>query len=129
MDNLPFSELLREKRIAAGYSQAELADLLFMARASYNHFETGARIPTVDTLIRMSYICKVNPMEFLCSLIPEDIEEENPAYAGFLRENKYFTYETDTKFLSDYSRLSPPEKASISSIMNILNKTHSGEFR
>ena len=40
MKNNNFATTLTEKRIAAGYTQAQAADLLYLARSTYNHYES-----------------------------------------------------------------------------------------
>ncbi len=124
MENDLFSKTLKEKRLEAGYSQAELSELLYITRASYNHFETGKRTPTIHTLLRMSSIFNINPMELLCPLIPEDIEEENPAYAGFLKNIDYSPLEKDLQFLTNYQQLNNSQKCTINNLVHILNSSH-----
>ncbi len=118
MNNDLFSKTLKEKRIAAGYSQSELSELLYLTRASYNHFETGKRTPTIQTILEMSSYLNINPMELISPLMPQDI-----------KENLSVANNRDAKFISNYQKLSDSEKLTINNLVDMLNSAHSISIR
>jgi putative transcriptional regulator len=50
---------VKDKRIKAGLTQAELAGLVGIARISITSIETGRHIPTIDTALRLSQFLDV----------------------------------------------------------------------
>lgn len=55
-----FKERLRLCRENKGLSQTHMAELLKMTRQAYNHYETGNRVPTQDTLIEIANFFNVS---------------------------------------------------------------------
>ena len=49
-----FNKRLRESRIKYGLTQQNMADYIDVALRSYQHYETGTRTPSFDTLIRIA---------------------------------------------------------------------------
>ena len=45
-----FATLLKQKRNALNLSQSKVAELCFLSKSSYNHYERGTRLPTLETL-------------------------------------------------------------------------------
>lgn len=72
MSSKTFPEILKEKRNVAGYTQSETADLLFITRSTYNHYEKGARTPSMDILLKIARLYKINPLDLIAPLIPSE---------------------------------------------------------
>ena len=51
---------LKELRDLRGLTQAELAQRADMAAASVSHFETGQRLPSLDSLVRLADALEVS---------------------------------------------------------------------
>ena len=49
-----FSDNLRTAREKYGYTQAELASLVGVSQPTYAQWETGARVPTVLTAVKLA---------------------------------------------------------------------------
>lgn len=49
-----FGENVRTLREKAGYTQAEIANLLGIAQPTYAQYETGAKAPTVYTAVKLA---------------------------------------------------------------------------
>lgn len=49
-----FGENVRTLREKAGYTQAEIANLLGVAQPTYAQYETGAKAPTVYTAVKLA---------------------------------------------------------------------------
>lgn len=54
------SERLKKARTDNGISQAQVAGKLGITRQAYNHYETGKREPTLETLDKLSDIFNVS---------------------------------------------------------------------
>lgn len=124
MPNKEFAAILREKRKAAGYNQTQVSAMLFLSRSTYNHFESGIRIPSIDVLIRISALYHINPMELINSLIPIELEKQNPAYVNYIREPKYTLSAKELQFISCLSSLNDEEADAVLHIINTINKAH-----
>ncbi len=72
MSSKSFGEIIKEKRNMAGYTQSETADMLYITRSTYNHYEKGARTPSIDVLLRMARLYNLNPLDLLTPLIPTE---------------------------------------------------------
>lgn len=70
------SLILRELRVQFGYTQEYIAIQLNMPQNQYSRYERGANLPTIETLIRISFIYKVS-LNYLCGT---DIENYDYAY-------------------------------------------------
>ena len=55
-----FSNILIKLRKDAGYTQAELANLLGMGKSAISNYESGFRTPENETLIKLSKIFNVS---------------------------------------------------------------------
>lgn len=60
--SLMFALRLRKARVAAGLTQKEMAEKLYMSQTNYNQYERGKCEPSLDTLARISKIlgCSVD---------------------------------------------------------------------
>lgn len=123
MTNKDFGMVLAEKRIAAGYTQSKAADLLYLARSTYNHYESGIRIPSTEILIQMSILFKVDPMDLLSPLIPAEAMNEFPLYSKIMPKNNLSSNEK--KIIAHYRCLDEEEQLAVLNITALLNKTHS----
>lgn len=123
MTNKDFGMVLAEKRIAAGYTQSKAADLLYLARSTYNHYESGIRIPSTEILIQMSILFKVDPMDLLSPLIPAEAMNEFPLYSKIMSKNNLSSNEK--KIIAHYRCLDEEEQLAVLNITALLNKTHS----
>ena len=119
-----FTEILKQKRILAGYSQEEASIALFLARSTYNHYETGTRIPPTETLIRISALFNIQLSELMKPLIPDDISKANPNYEKLLCSAETHLTEEETKLLSLFAGLYPEEKSHILMLMHLIKKAH-----
>lgn len=124
MYNKNFAAILKEKRKAAGYNQTQVSKMLFLSRSTYNHFESGIRLPSIDALIRISALYYINPMELINPLIPEEIEKKNPAYVKFIREQNYTLTPRELQFISNFSTLNDEEMDAVNHVINVFNKLH-----
>lgn len=60
-------DVLRELRIMRGLSQTQLAGKIDISRSAYSMYETGARLPSVATLMTMSDVLNVS-IDYLLGL-------------------------------------------------------------
>lgn len=65
MRNETLSKKLRNLRESSGLSQGQIASKLYITRAAYSHYETGKRTPTIENLLQLSSLYKINPLELI----------------------------------------------------------------
>lgn len=75
MDNL--GERLRNLRLQAGKTQQEMANLLNVNRVAYTQYENNKRMPTPESLKKLSEIFCVSIDYLLCNKVPVKPEEEH----------------------------------------------------
>lgn len=80
MSRTSFGTILTEKRLAAGLTQANVAEALYVARSTYNHYENGTRVPPIEILIQISLLFEADPMDFIITFIPENVLMKYPQY-------------------------------------------------
>lgn len=61
---IEFGEFLKDKRIAKGYSQSKVAELLGISQQRYSRYELGQREPGLDFIIDVSKVLGFKPGEF-----------------------------------------------------------------
>lgn len=66
------SEKIRELRRKSGLSQEELADKLDVSRQAVSKWETGAAVPTTETLVQLADFFGVSLDLLLRGSVPED---------------------------------------------------------
>ncbi len=95
MKSKRFAALLKQRRTALHLSQSQVARQCFIAKSSYNHFERGIRLPSLETLIKLGTILKTDPSEFIYAIISEDtdnageaelVEEASPLESSYKRK-------------------------------------------
>ena len=123
MTKKDFATVLTEKRIAAGYTQAQAADALYLSRSTYNHYEKGTRLPSAEVLVQISVQFKIDPMELILPLIhPEDLKDY-PFYKNILPNSKLTVREK--QILAYYRSLENDEQKAILNMACLLSRTHS----
>lgn len=60
-------DILRELRVTRGLSQTQLAAKLDISRSAYSMYESGARLPSVATLMTMAEVLSVS-IDYLLGL-------------------------------------------------------------
>lgn len=62
-----FGEILKKLREERGYSQAQLARKINKSNSVISNYETGAKLPSTETLISIAALFDV-PIDYLCGL-------------------------------------------------------------
>lgn len=73
-----FSKILRQLRKEAGYSQEQLGKMLNVTKVTISNYETGSRMASVETLIDIANLFKVD-LDYLIgtdSYVISDDEEQ-----------------------------------------------------
>lgn len=68
---------LRIARIAAEYTQQQMADILGMDRSSYSYYETGRYQPAPDLIKKMAALFKADVSWFVGDEQPEEMLSES----------------------------------------------------
>jgi transcriptional regulator with XRE-family HTH domain len=83
-------ERLKAARLELGVSQMDLAYLAGMNVANYGKIERGVGNPTLDTLVRLAGVMKLDPAQLVAGLGLADLPPIKSSYtvAEFLREKQ-----------------------------------------
>lgn len=65
---IEYGDFLKDKRIAKGYSQARVAELLGITQQRYSLYELGKREPGLDFIIDVAKVLDFRPGEFFDSV-------------------------------------------------------------
>ncbi|MBE5944571.1 MAG: transcriptional regulator [Lachnospiraceae bacterium] len=122
MSTNSFANTLTEKRIAAGYTQAQAADLLYLSRSTYNHYENGTRVPSAEILIEISLLYKTDLIDLLIPLVPAESLEKLPIYTKIVSKESLSIEER--QILAYYRALDTNEQVALSNMAWLLNRTH-----
>ena len=66
-------DILRQLREKKGLTQEELSGLATLDRTHYSKIERGLRIPTIDTIFKISFALDIKPHE-LIKIIEEKVD-------------------------------------------------------
>lgn len=61
---IEYGDFLKEKRLAKGYSQSKVAELLGISQQRYSRYELGQREPGLDFIIEVAAVLGFKPGEF-----------------------------------------------------------------
>ena len=106
MNDLSMPEKLKKLRLASGYTQADVADKLNISRQGYQHYESGRRTPSTETLNALAEIYHIQIYDLILSDIPlnlTDIVSEDPVYLKSVAE-------MEQKLLKAFRKLNMQEK-------------------
>lgn len=135
--SLKLLELRQEREL----TQKELCARLNISRTNYSYFETGRRVPDVDTLLLIANFYSVSLDELVTgvrSASNEPIEDTTTSDLGIdlIRhlQSKHIPIESamalsksDFDFLSDFRKLSAENQAEMRYIMNYKIKKQSNQ--
>lgn len=88
---MEISSQIKQRRTAAGISQEELADLIFISRQTLSNWETGKTYPDINSLLRLSEVFHVS----LDELVKGDIK----AMQEQIKKEDIEIYRRETKHL------------------------------
>ncbi len=113
-----FAELLKQKRTTLNISQSQVAKLCFLSKASYNHLERGIRLPSLETLIKLSQILNTEPSEFLDAIMSDiDLSNDN---TGILEESTVSYSAKQKPIERSFEQLDTLQQRAILDIMDTL---------
>ena len=105
---------ISEYRRAAGLSQEELADMLFVTRQALSKWENGTSIPSIDTVYMLSKIFSVSFEQILGLFENEKISvDENDIFKGHDRSfivSKIASGEIKVDLPDVFYQMSPAER-------------------
>ncbi len=86
---MEISEQIRQRRAAAGLSQEELAERIYVTRQTLSNWETGKTYPDLNSLLRLGDVFHVSLDELVkgdIAAMEEEIKKEDTS--GFEKENR-----------------------------------------
>ena len=69
------TEIIKKLRISCNYTQKQVADKLGVDRSTYAYYESGRIKPDIDTIMKLSTICKVHYTQILESETQEQFSD------------------------------------------------------
>lgn len=101
MSNLPFKQLMKEKRILAKLSQKEVASLTNITPALISKYENGLSKPRIETAKRIAEVLHIDLETLIKSLDQSEVYLiKIPFYLDETESNSYFHIASDA--LPDY---------------------------
>ena len=81
---MKFNEYLKEIRLAAGYTQQDIADILKIDRSTYAYYEAGKTEPNIPNLKKLANLYGI-PLDDLieCRLRPIPVQFSVPGNSDF----------------------------------------------
>ena len=106
MKDLSLPEKLKKLRIASGYTQADVADKLNISRQGYQHYESGRRVPNMESLKILADLYHIQIYDLMLSDITldfTDLVSEDPIYPKSVAE-------MEQKLLKAFRKLNMKDK-------------------
>ena len=121
MNKNAFAQLLKEKRQELNYSQGKVARLCFISRSTYNHYERGLRVPTLEVALRISNTLKLEPIAVLSTLISNNPQSKPIALGlGIVQEDSSQSSEYQSTYSKNFIQLDEEKQKAILDIMEIM---------
>jgi transcriptional regulator with XRE-family HTH domain len=120
MAETEFSRLIRKLRLSRDLSIVAISDLLMIHRSTYSHYERAEHIPTVEVIIRLSNIYRINPMEFFYTLVSEDVRRTNQEMINYNYTNLAMYTRSELVFLQEISTLNSFEQRAVLNMIKAL---------
>lgn len=109
MNTNNFSNNLRALRLAKGYTQQEISEILNILRQTYCNYENGQRIPSLDFIIKISDFFQI-PLDSLIRGTIVCTEDRTLIFSEINQDS--------AKLLLDYLSLSPKDQKEIRNLIN-----------
>lgn len=122
MENKTFANIIKTQRTISGYNQSQAAKLLLLTRSSYQHYEAGRRMPSLETVIRMGALYRIHPVDLISALVPKEIKDSMPEYIDILYCGKYAFSSEEIHIISLFNELQDEEKKTITILLETLAK-------
>lgn len=119
-----FATLLRQRRTALNLSQSKIAKLCFLSKSSYNQLENGLRLPSVDTLLRISNVLDVDPSEFIYAIMADKGDDNHLSIPNYIKEDLTPTSQYSNSFIESFNLLDKFEQKAIVDIMDSILSTN-----
>lgn len=125
MANVQLVENLRRLREEHNYTQLQVSSRLNISRQAYSNYETGKRVPDLDTLIRLADIYQVTLEQLLtqvCSKNSVAGESKGPYVPGMIIKTGDTVYLSDEEFsvLQHYRSASSDDRHLVRKVLNIV---------
>lgn len=69
LDNVNIPKVLKQRRIAAGLTQEQVASVLFVSDKTYSAYECGRNVPSVHKLIMLTKLYKIDSLDKLLECV------------------------------------------------------------
>lgn len=118
-----FASLLKQKRTTLKLSQSKVAELCYLSKSSYNHYENGNRLPTLETLFLLSNVLETDVNELILAIVYDtDVTDENKSQASShkLKEASPSENKRQDGFIIGFNLLNQEEQQAIIDIIDSL---------
>ncbi len=129
MKSKSFAALLKQKRTALNLSQNMVAKQCFISKASYNHLERGIRLPSLETLIRLSYILNTDVLEFIYAIITDGNDDQSMKIPGLLEEASPLESCYKRKVANSFDLLDQYQQKAVVDIIDSIIMTNSNNIK
>ncbi len=129
MKSKSFAALLKQKRTTLNLSQSKVAKQCFISKASYNHLEHGIRLPSLETLIRLSHIFNTDPSEFIYAIITDGENDESMKIPGLIEESSPLESSYKRKVVSSFDLLDQYQQKAVMDIIDSIIMTNANNIK
>ncbi len=127
MANVQLVENLRRLRDEHNYTQFQLSKKLNISRQAYSNYETGKRVPDIETLLRLSDIYGISLEDLIARPFSEmsrtsvSREEKGPYSPGLVIKSGDTIYLTEEELLllKGYRQASPDDRRLARKVLEI----------
>lgn len=110
MDPLKTGKLIRKKRLGLSMTQLELADRVFVGKATVSAWETGKTYPNMQSQMLLYKVLGVNPLELMTGRVMRDhqlkkdvedfIMQNTDTIVGFTEDGERIEFPADGWFIA-----------------------------
>lgn len=129
MQSKRFAALLKQKRTNLHLSQSQVAKQCFIAKSSYNHFERGIRLPSLETLIRLGNVLKTDPSEFIYAIISEGTNSDNNTETVILEESSPLESSYKRRIDNSFELLDQYQQKAVMDIIDSIISTNANNIK
>lgn len=127
MANVQLVENLRRLRDEHNYTQFQISKKLNISRQAYSNYETGKRVPDIETLLRLTDIYGISLEDLIArpftgmSHISASREQKGPYSPGLVIKSGDTIYLTEEELLllKYYRRASSDDKRLVRKVLNV----------
>lgn len=123
-----FSNFIHNLRLSRNYSICDVSNALFIHRSTYYHYEKGDRIPSVEIILRISNLYRINPMELFYTLASEEVKKVNQTLVNYRYANMSMYTPEELQFLKEIAYLNAEQQGAVLNMVKLFSSSNSNKI-